>query len=144
MFSLFKGKEQKSLLREEAVAAIQQAKGVAQRAVEHTGALGTLLSEEIKEYTAHQLQRIIMAVLACVLLLGAYFVFCALLAVVLSAYLGLTWALLIVFMLNVFTALALLVRVKKMAGKQLAPATVHELKNDWQCLKLLCKENSKP
>ena len=144
MFSLFKGKEQKSLLREEAVAAIQQAKGVAQRAVEHTGALGTLLSEEIKEYTAHQLQRIIMAVLACVLLLGAYFVFCALLAVVLSAYLGLTWALLIVFMLNVFTALALLVRVKKMAGKQLAPATVQELKNDWQCLKLLYKENSKP
>lgn len=144
MFSLFKGKEQKSLLREEAVAAIQQAKGVAQRAVEHTSALGTLLSEEIKEYTAYQLQRIIMAVLACVLLLGSYFVFCALLAVALSAYLGLTWALVIVFMLNVFTALTLLVRVKKMAGKQLAPATVQELKNDWQCLKLLCKENNKP
>lgn len=144
MFSLFKGKEQKSLLREEAVAAMQQAKGVAQRAVEHTGALGALFSEEIKEYGAHQLQRIIMAVLACVLLLGSYFVFCALLAVVLSAYFGLTWALVIVFALNAFTALALLVRVKKMAGKQLAPATVQELKNDWQCLKLLCKENSKP
>lgn len=144
MFSLFKGKKQKSLLREEAVAAMQQAKGVAQRAVEHTGALGALLSEEIKEYGAHQLQRIIMAVLACVLLLGSYFVFCALLAVVLSAYFGLTWALVIVFALNAFTALALLVRVKKMAGKQLAPATVQELKNDWQCLKLLCKENSKP
>lgn len=144
MFSLFKGKEQKSHLREEAVAAIQQAKGVAQRAVEHTGALGALLSEEVKEYTAHQLQRLVMAVLACVLFLGSYFVFCALLAVVLSAYLCLTWALFIVFMLNVFTALVLLVRVKKMAGKQLAPATVQELKNDWQCLKLLCKENSKP
>ena len=46
--------------------------------------------------------------------------------------------------LALFTALALLVRVKKMAGKQLAPATVQELKNDWQCLKLLYKENSKP
>lgn len=144
MFSLFKGKEQKSHLREEALAAIQQAKGVALRAVEHTGALGALLSEEVKEYTAHQLQRLVMAVLACVLFLGSYFVFCVLLAVVLSAYLCLTWALFIVFMLNVFTALVLLVRVKKMAGKQLAPATVQELKNDWQCLKLLCKENSKP
>ena len=144
MFSLFKGKGQKSQLREEAVAAIQQAKGVAQRAVEHTGALGALLSEEIKEYTAHQLQRLVMVVLACVLLLGAYFVFCALSAVVLSAFVGLTWALVIVFLLNVFTALALLLRVKKMAGKQLAPATVQELKNDWQCLKLLYKENSKP
>lgn len=144
MFSLFKGKGQRSQLREEAVAAIQQAKGVAQRAVEHTGALGALLSEEIKEYTAHQLQRLVMVVLACVLLLGAYFVFCALAAVVLSSFVGLQWALAIVFLLNVFTSLALLMRVKKMAGKQLAPATVHELKNDWQCLKLLCKENSEP
>ena len=144
MFSLFKGKEQRSLLREEAVAVMQQARGVAQRAVEHTGALGALFSEEVKEYAAHQVQRIIMAVLGCVLLLGAYFMFCALLTVLLSMYIGLAWALGLVFLLNLLVGILLLIGVKQMAGKKLAPATAQELRNDWQCLKLLCKENSKP
>ncbi|MBQ2868876.1 MAG: phage holin family protein [Akkermansia sp.] len=144
MFSLFKGKEQKSLLKEEAVAVMQQARGVAQRAVEHTGALGTLFSEEVKEYAAHQVQRLIMAVLGGVLLLGAYFVLCALLAVLLAMYIGLAWALVVVFLLNLLVGIWLLMAVKRMAGKKLAPATAQELRNDWQCLKLLCKENSKP
>ena len=144
MFSLFKGKEQKSLLKEEAVAVMQQARGVAQRAVEHTGALGALFSEEVKEYAAHQVQRLIMAVLGGVLLLGAYFVLCALLAVLLAMYIGLAWALVVVFLLNLLVGIWLLMVVKRMAGKKLAPATAQELRNDWQCLKLLCKENSKP
>lgn len=144
MFSLFKGKEQKSLLKEEAVAVMQQARGVAQRAVEHTGALGTLFSEEVKEYAAHQVQRLIMAVLGGVLLLGAYFVLCALLAVLLAMCIGLAWALVVVFLLNLLVGIWLLMAVKRMAGKKLAPATAQELRNDWQCLKLLCKENSKP
>ncbi len=144
MFSLFKGKEQKSLLKEEAVAVMQQARGVAQRAVEHTSALGALLSEEVKEYAAHQVQRLIMAVLGGVLLLGSYFVLCALLAVLLAMYVGLAWALVVVFLLNLLAGILLLTAVKQMAGKKLAPATAQELRNDWQCLKLLCKENSKP
>ena len=144
MFSLFKGKEQKSLLKEEAVAVMQQARGVAQRAVEHTGALGALFSEEVKEYAAHQVPRLIMAVLGGVLLLGAYFVLCALLAVLLAMYIGLAWALVVVFLLNLLVGIWLLMAVKRMAGKKLAPATAQELRNDWQCLKLLCKENSKP
>lgn len=144
MFSLFKGKEQKSLLKEEAVTVMQQARGVAQRAVEHTGALGALFSEEVKEYAAHQVQRLIMAVLGGVLLLGAYFVLCALLAVLLAMYIGLAWALVVVFLLNLLVGIWLLMAVKRMAGKKLAPATAQELRNDWQCLKLLCKENSKP
>lgn len=144
MFSLFKGKEQKSLLKEEAVAVMQQARGVAQRAVEHTSALGALFSEEVKEYAAHQVQRLIMAVLGGVLLLGAYFVLCALLTVLLAMYVGLAWALVVVFLLNLLVGTLLLTAVKRMAGKKLAPATAQELRNDWQCLKLLCKENSKP
>lgn len=144
MFSLFKGKEQKSLLKEEAVAVMQQARGVAQRAVEHTGALGALFFEEVKEYAAHQVQRLVMAVLGGVLLLGAYFVLCALLAVLLAMYIGLAWALVVVFLLNLLVGIWLLMAVKRMAGKKLAPATAQELRNDWQCLKLLCKENSKP
>lgn len=144
MFSLFKGKEQKSLLKEEAVAVMQQARGVAQRAVEHTGALGALFSEEVKEYAAHQVQRLIMAVLGGVLLLGAYFVLCALLAVLLAMCIGLAWALVVVFLLNLLVGIWLLMAVKRMAGKKLAPATAQELRNDWQCFKLLCKENSKP
>lgn len=123
---------------------MQQARGVAQRAVEHTGALGALLSEEVKEYTAHQMQRLIMAILGCVLLLGSYFVLCALVTVLLAMYIGLPWSLGIVFLLNLLAGVLLLVGVKRMAGKKLAPATVQELRNDWQCLKLLCKENSKP
>lgn len=143
MFSLFKWKEQRSVLREELVAMVQQARGVAQRAAEHTGALSALLSTEIKEYIAHQLERIVLVVVAAVLLLGAYGVLCALLAVLAAEVLGLPLALASVVALNVVVALLLLLRVKKMAGKALAPATVEELKNDWQCLKLLCKENNK-
>ena len=123
---------------------LQQARSVAQRTVEHTGALGALFSAEVKEYAAHQVQRLIMVVVACVLLLGAYLVLCATLAVVLSSWLGLAWSLGIVCAFNLIVALLLLYFAKRMGGKQLAPATAQELKNDWQCLKLLCKENSKP
>lgn len=144
MFSLLRGKERVSVFRAEAVAVVQQARGVAQRAVEHTGALGSLLSAEVKEYTAHQVLRLVMAVVACVFLLGTYFASCALLALVLSVWLGWTWALGLVAMLNLLLAVLLLLGVKRMAGKQLAPATIQELKNDWQCLKLLFQENSKP
>ena len=144
MFSLFKSKEQKGNLRDEAVVALQQVRGAAQRTAEHVSAVGALLSEEIKEYAAHQAQRLVMAIVACVLLLGAYLLLCSLLVAVLSIWLGLVGALGIIFLLNLVVALWLLVRAKKMAGKQLAPATVEEIKNDWQCLKLLCKENSKP
>lgn len=144
MFSLFRGKEQISALRDEAAAVLQQVRGVAQRTVEHSSALGALLSAELKEYAAHQAQRLILVVLAIVMLLGAYFVFCALLAVLLHIWLGLPWSLGIVCLLNVLVAVLLLRGAIRMGGKKLAPATVQELENDWQCLKLLCKENSKP
>ena len=144
MFSLFKSKERGSALREESAAVVRQACAVAQRAAEHAGALGELLSEEVKEYAVHQVQRLIMAGVAGVLLLGAYGVFCALLVVLLSYCIGLAWALAGVVFLNLLVAMLLLRQVRRMAGKKLAPATVEELKNDWQCLKLLCKENSRP
>ena len=144
MFSLFKSKERGSVLREESAAVVRQACAVAQRAAEHAGALGALLSEEVKEYAVHQVQRLIMAVVAVVLLLGAYGGGCALLVVLLSYCIGLAWALAAVVFLNLLVAVLLLQQVRRMAGKKLAPATVEELKNDWQCLKLLCKENSRP
>jgi uncharacterized membrane protein YqjE len=53
-------------------------------------------------------------------------------------------ALAVVVLLNLLIAAMLLWKVRAMAGKQLAPATVEELKNDWKCLKLLCQKNSKP
>lgn len=142
MFSLFKIKEQKDALRTEAVAAAQQVRAVAQRTLEHTSALGELFSAEVKEYAQHQVKRVAMVIIACVLLLGAYFVFCAVLAVVLGLWLGLAWSLGVVCLLNFALALLLLLRARAMGGKQLAPATVEELKNDWQCLKLLCKGNN--
>lgn len=144
MFSLSKLKERKSALREEFAAVVRQAGGVAQRTVEHTSALGELFSAEVKEYAAHQAKRLVMAVLACVLLLGAYFAFCAVLAVLLSIWLGWLGAFSAVCLLNVVVAVMLLLMVKSMSGKRLAPATAEELKNDWQCLKLLCKGNKEP
>ena len=142
MFSLFRGKERTSVLREESAAVVQQTCAVAQRAVEHASALGELLSEEVREYVAHQLQRFIMAAAAIVLLLGAYGVLCALIAVLLSYCIGMAGALAVVVAVNLLVAVLLLRKVRSMAGKQLAPATVEELKNDWQCLKLLCKGNN--
>lgn len=143
MLSLFKSKERSSALREESAAVVQQVCAVAERAAEHAGALGELLSAEVKEYAVHQVQRLVMAVVAIVLLLGAYVGVCALLAVLLSYCIGLAGALAVVVVLNLLIAALLLRKVRAMAGKQLAPATVEELKNDWKCLKLLCKENSK-
>lgn len=141
MFSLFKQKEQHSLLKSEAVSVVRQVRSVAQRAVEHTSALGALFSAEVKEYASVQVCRLAMVVAACVLLLGAYLLLCALLVVVLLVWMPLAWALGCVFLLNLAVAVCLLLLVKYTAGKKLAPATVEELKNDWQCLKLLCKEN---
>lgn len=144
MFHLFKQKEGASALRQEASAVVLQARSVVQRTAEHTSALGALFAEEVKEYTAHQLQRVILAIVACVLLLGAYFVLCAAVAVLLSIWLHPALSLGVVFLVNLVVALLLLRMVRSMGGKKLAPATAQELKNDLECLKLLCKESSKP
>ena len=141
MFSLFKVKERKSALRQELAAVLQQARDVAGRTMEHTGALGALFSVEVREYVVHQLQRLLMVVLACVLLLGAYLTCCAVLAVLLSSWLGWLWSLCSVCALNLVVALLLLLAAGRMRGKRLAPATMEELKNDWQCLKLLFRGN---
>ena len=144
MFHLFKQKDGASVLRQEASAMVQQARSVVQRTAEHTSALGSLFAEEVKEYTTHQLQRVILAVVACVLLLGAYFALCAAVAVCLAIWMHPALALGVVFLVNLVVALLLLRMVRSMAGKKLAPATAQELKNDLECLKLLCKESSKP
>lgn len=144
MFQLFKSRDGASVLRSEAAAAVQQARSVAQRAVEHTSALGALFSEEVKEYTAHQLQRLVMLIVACVLLLGAYLLLCAALAATLCIWVHPALALAAVFFINLVVALVLLRAVRRMGCKKLAPATAQELKNDWECLKLLCKESSRP
>lgn len=143
MFHLFKSKNSVPLLRQEAAAVVQQACSVAQRAAEHSGALGSLFAEEVKEYTTHQLQRVVMLVVACVLLLGAYFVFCAALSVLLSIWMHPSLALAMVCFINLVAALLLLLMVRRMGGKKLAPLTAQELRNDWECLKLLCKGSSK-
>lgn len=145
MFSLFKDRgSNRASLREEGLSALKQVRGVVLRVLEHANALGELLCAEIKEYAAHQITRLIMVVLACVMLLSSYILLCALVVVLLSFCIGTAWSIAAVLLLNVLTAVLLLHGVKRMAGKKLAPATAEELKNDWQCLKLLCKENNKP
>lgn len=134
----------KASLKEESAALLQQAKGVAVRTAEHANALAELFSAELKEYASCQIQRLIMLVLAAILLLGAYFLLCAFIVLLAAVWLGYIWATALVCLLNIALAVALLCWVRRLAGKQLAPATREELINDWQCLKLLIKENNKP
>ena len=133
----------KASLKEESAALLQQVKGMAERTAEHANALVELFSAEVREYAACQVMRILLLLLAVVLLLGAYFLFCALLVVLVALWTGYAWALAAVCVLNLLLAAVLVRQACRMGGKQLAPATRQELQNDWQCLKLLIKESSK-
>ena len=101
MFSLFKDRGNRASLREEALSALNLVRGVVTRVLEHANALGELLCAEIKEYAAHQIMRLIMVVLACVMLLTSYILLCALVVVLLSTCIGAAWSIVTVLLLNV-------------------------------------------
>ncbi len=120
-------------------------KGVANRAFAHIGALLQLLQVELQQYVGHQVRRLVLMVTGALLLLIGYLVFCAFACVGMHALLG-SWlyATGVVSLAHLLVGLVvLLIGVKSSAGA-VAPATRQELKNDWQCIKLLVsKENNK-
>lgn len=113
------------------------------RTLEHAQALTELFQMELAEYLEFQRRRGAYMVLAVVLLLVSYLLSCALMVVLLAPHAGWAGALLLVLLVNVLGAVILLLRAVALGREPLAPATRDELKNDWQCLKLLLKGNAK-
>ncbi len=146
MFSLFKKAPEvapPAEYKRQAVEAFGGVKAAAAQVSEHLGALAELFAVELQEYMQAQTKRICLLAAACVLLGGAYLVACALLSVLLQYWLGWPGALAAVLGLHVLGAWVLVALARKYGSAKFAPATVQELKNDWQCLELMIKSNSK-
>ena len=130
-------------LQKQGGAVLADVREVLLQASHHMEALLELFQLELREYGEKQARRIAALVVGVFLLLCAYAVFCALVCVLFSAWLGLAWAVAIVCLINVLLGgVALWYGVKSKPGP-IAPATLQELKDDVQCIRLMLKENKK-
>lgn len=133
-------------LQEQGGAALGGVKNTVVRTFSHAGSLWQLLQIELQEYAAHQVKRVVVVVAGVLLLLFGYLLLCAFACVAAHAWLE-SWLLatgLVCVLHLVVGGVLLLVGIKSNPGP-VAPATRQEIKNDWQCLKLLfSKENNKP
>ncbi len=130
-------------LREQGGGALHGLRRTALGAVTHVESLLELFRLELREFGRRQARRVAAIVLGVGLLLVSYLLFCVVLCVLLSLWMHLLAAVAIVFAINVLaggTALAVGLRMR--AGA-LAPATMQELKTDFQCLKIAIGENRK-
>lgn len=110
---------------------------------DHVEAVLELFRLELREYGERQARRIVALVTGVFLLLCAYAVFCAFACVLLSMWLGWLWAVASVCLLNALLGgVAVVVGIKCKPGA-IAPATVQEIKDDVQCIKLMLKGNTK-
>ncbi len=110
---------------------------------DHLEAVLELFRLELREYGEKQARRIAALVAGVFLLLCAYFVFCALLCVLLSSWLGWVWAVAVVCLANALPGVAAVVMGLKCKPGAIAPATLQELKDDVQCIRLMLKGNTK-
>lgn len=144
MFGLFKKTTAPPAeYKQQAVAAFSGVRAAAAQVSEHLGALTELFAIELQQYMQAQVRRICLLAAACVLLAGAYLTACALASVLLHYWLGWPGALAVVLGLHLLIAWLLVVLAGRNGRQPFAPATVQELKNDWQCLELMIKSNSK-
>ncbi len=110
---------------------------------EHLEAVLELFRLELREYGEKQVRRVVALVVGVFLLLCAYAIFCAFACVLLSSWLGWIWAVAVVCLVNALLgAVAIVVGLKCKPGP-IAPATLQELKDDVQCIKLMLKGNTK-
>ena len=141
----FKKPQRLAALQQQGGELLGGVKDAATHAFSHIGALLQLLVVELQQYGAHQLRRIAAIVVGAFLLVVGYLLLCAFACVAAHAWLG-SWLLAtgLVCLLHLIVGfVVLLVGIKSSAGS-VAPATREELKNDWQCIRLLLsKENSK-
>lgn len=144
--SLFSFKKPQVLttLQEQGGAALGGVKDTVARSVSHVGALLQLLQIELQEYASHQVKRVVLLVAGAVLLLFGYLLLCAFACVAAHLWLD-SWLLatgLVCLLHFVVGGIVVMLGLKGNPGP-VAPATRQELKNDWQCLKLLFNKESK-
>ncbi len=110
---------------------------------DHLEAVLELFRLELREYGEKQVRRVVALAAGVFFLLCAYAVFCAFACVLLSIWLGWIWAVAIVCLINALLGgVAIVVGLKCKPGS-VAPATMQELKDDVQCIKLMLKGNKK-
>lgn len=144
MFGLFKEKAAAPAeYKRQAMSAFEGVRTAAAQVSEHVGALAELFVAELQEYMQAQVRRIVLLAAACLLLVGAYMVACALLSYALHLLVGWGGSLSIVLGLHVIGAWVLVILAGRYGRKPFAPATIQELKNDKQCLALMIKPDSK-
>lgn len=120
-------------------------KGAASQTLAHIGALLQLLRTELQEYVGHQVRRVVAVAVGLLLLFFGYLVFCAFACVGLHELLG-SWLLAtgVVSLVHLVVGFVILLIGVKSSPGAVAPATRQELKNDWECIRLLIsKESSK-
>lgn len=130
-------------LQKQGGAVLADAREMLLQSSEHMGALIELFRLELREYGERQVRRIAALVAGVFLLLCAYAVFCAFACVLLSAWLGWLWAVGIVCVANVLLGVVALMFGFRCKAGPIAPATVQEIKDDVQCIKLMLKGNTK-
>ena len=143
MFQWLTKQRQQPTLKEQVRTIVQSGKDAAGRAVEHVDAMVELFTLELQNYIRCQVIRACLITVALLLLIGSYFILCALISVALHYWLGWLGSLGTVLGIHILLVVILLLIARKHANKQIAPQTVQELKKDWECLKLLTKGNSK-
>lgn len=145
MFSLFKKQQETPAeYKRQAGEAFAGVREAAAQVSEHLGALADLFAAELQVYMKQQVRRMCYLAAACVLLAGAYLVACALLSVALHYWLGWLGALGTVLGVHVMGAVILVMAASRCRTQGIAPQTMNELKNDWQCLELMFKTKAKP
>lgn len=114
-----------------------------QQATEHLDALATLFSLELQEYAQRQTRRAALLACAVVPAVAAYLLLCALAVFLLQPLWGWVGALAALCLLNIVLAALALWAAQCCKPGEAAPLTRRELKNDWQCLKLLISSSKK-
>ncbi len=143
MFSWFGKRNIIPTLREQGGDAVSGLRRTALDAVAHAESLLELFRHELREFGQRQARRLVLIVAGLGLLMVSYLLFCAALCVLFSLWMHWLAAVAIVFFLNLLAGgIALLVGLRMRVGAP-APATLQELKTDYQCLKIAIGGNRK-
>lgn len=131
-----------ALFRRRSKAARGDAREVCAHIQEHLSALAELFALEISQYLKIQTIRTLLCLAAALVLCTAYLGFWAFTAAMLAPLTGWAGAIGLSCAANIIVAILLLLIAAKLKPGAVAPDTVKEVKNDWQCLQLLLRQDS--